>query len=121
MTAHILGPEAHLLSDCAGSGSGGTGCEPSRGMGENVGTQWNEPSSSAMAASVGFALLLPLPRLPFCDALAVRVTERAPCPPATVGRPTPSLYCVSFARLVRAGGAGATEASEGGADRPLVN
>ena len=85
-----------------------------------MGTNRNEPSSSAMAASVGFTLLLPLPRFPFCDRLAVRVTVRAPCPPAAVGLPTPSLYCVSLARL-RGGGAGAVDASEGGADKPLVN
>ena len=84
-----------------------------------MGTNRNEPSSSAMAASVGFTLLLPLPRFPFCDRLAVRVTARAPCPPAAVGLPTPSLYCVSLARL-RGGGAGAVDASEGGAVLPVV-
>ena len=48
------------------------------------------------------------------------MTARAPCPPAAVSLPTPSLYCVSLASL-RGGGAGAVEASEGGADKPLVN
>lgn len=73
-----------------------------------------------MAASVGLTLLLPLPRFPFCERLPERVTERAPLPPATIGLPTPSLYCVSFALLVRGGGTARTSGSEGGAEGTSV-
>lgn len=66
----------------------------------------NEPSSSWIAASVGFTLLLPLARFPFCAMLVERVTLRGPLPPTAVGLPTPSLYCVSFGRLARGAGTG---------------
>ena len=79
------------------------------------------PSSSRMAASVGFTLLLPLPRFPFCAILAVRVTLRAPLPPATAGLPTPSLYWVFFARRVRGGNTGATSDSEECTEGRLVS
>lgn len=52
----------------------------------------NLPSSSWMAASVGFTLRLILPLVLLFGTLRERVTVRAPLPPATVGRPTPSLY-----------------------------
>lgn len=60
-----------------------------------------------MTASVGFTLLLIFARF-LMAILLLRVRVRAPLPPANVGLPTPSLYCVSFARRVRGGGGGAS-------------
>ena len=64
----------------------------------------DQPSSSWMTASVGFTLLLPLARFPFCAVLVERVTARGPLPPRAVGLPTPSLNWVSFGRLARGWG-----------------
>lgn len=60
---------------------------------------------SIIVASVGFIVLLFLPRFPF-ETLKDFVTARGPEPPAAAGLPTPNLVC-SFAFLVRvAGGVG---------------
>lgn len=69
---------------------------------------WSVPEScsSGMTASEIFTLLLT--RLFFAK-LYDFVTARAPVPPATFGRPTPSLSWVSFAfrvRIVVVGGGG---------------
>lgn len=69
--------------------------------------KWNEcadiPSSSGIAASDGLEVMLGRTFFAF-DAMVDLVIVRAPLPPATVGRPTPNLYCVSLAfRVVRLG------------------